>query len=51
LPLPGWKVRRTISIVRNRDAMLTPAARAFVAMIRARRGKCRRDREPVVAEN
>lgn len=31
--LRGWKVRRTISIVRHRDAVLTPSARAFVAML------------------
>ena len=37
--LRGWKVRRTISIVRHRDAELTPSARAFVAMLRARWGQ------------
>ncbi len=34
--LRGWKVRRTISIVRHREAMLTPSAREFVAMLHAR---------------
>ena len=34
--LRGWKLRRTISIVRHRDAMLTPSAREFVAMLHAR---------------
>jgi len=34
--LRGWKVRRTISIVRHRDAVLTPSAREFVAMLHAR---------------
>jgi DNA-binding transcriptional LysR family regulator len=34
--LRGWKVRRTISIVRHRDAALTPSAREFVAMLHAR---------------
>lgn len=36
--LRGWKLRRTISIVRHRDAELTPSARAFVAMLHARWG-------------
>jgi DNA-binding transcriptional LysR family regulator len=36
--LPGWKVRRTISIVRHREAVLTPSAREFVAMLHARWG-------------
>jgi LysR family transcriptional regulator, transcriptional activator of the cysJI operon len=39
LQLPGWKVRRTISIVRHRDAVLTPSAREFVAMLHARWGR------------
>jgi DNA-binding transcriptional LysR family regulator len=34
--LRGWKVRRTISIVRHREAVLTPSARAFVTMLNAR---------------
>jgi len=37
--LRGWKVRRTISIVRHRDAMLTPSALEFVAMLHARWGR------------
>lgn len=36
--LRGWKLRRTISIVRYRDAALTPSALAFVAMLRERWG-------------
>ena len=36
--LRGWKVRRTISIVRHREAALTPSAREFVAMLHARWG-------------
>ena len=36
LRLRGWKVRRTISIVRPRGGVLTPSAREFVAMLRAR---------------
>jgi DNA-binding transcriptional LysR family regulator len=34
--LRGWKVRRTISIVRHREAVLTPSAREFVTMLHAR---------------
>jgi DNA-binding transcriptional LysR family regulator len=34
--LRGWKVRRMISIVRHREAALTPSAREFVAMLQAR---------------
>ena len=34
--LPGWKVRRMISIVRHREALLTPSAREFVTMLHAR---------------
>ena len=37
--LRGWKVRRTISIVRHREAALTPSAREFVAMLHARWGR------------
>ena len=36
LRLRGWNVRRTISIVRPRDGVLTPAAREFLTMLRAR---------------
>ncbi len=36
LRLRGWNVRRTISIVRPRDGVLTPSAREFLAMLRAR---------------
>ena len=36
LRLRGWKARRTISIVRPRGGVLTPSAREFVAMLRAR---------------
>jgi len=41
--LRGWKVRRTISIVQHRDAVLTPSAREFVTMLHAR---WRRPRPP-----
>ena len=37
--LRGWKLRRTISIVRHRDAALTPSALKFVAMLHARWGR------------
>jgi DNA-binding transcriptional LysR family regulator len=37
--LRGWKVRRTISIVRHRDGVLTPSARTFVAMLQERWGR------------
>ncbi|MBI1725650.1 MAG: hypothetical protein HYR50_00095 [Candidatus Rokubacteria bacterium] len=36
--LRGWEVRRTISIIRLRDAALTPSAREFLTMLRARWG-------------
>jgi DNA-binding transcriptional LysR family regulator len=36
--LRGWKVRRTISIIRHREAALTPSAREFVKMLHARWG-------------
>ena len=34
LDLPGWNVHRTISIVRMRDAPLTPSATQFLQMLR-----------------
>ena len=36
LRLRGWNIRRTISIIRLRDAALTPSARGFLALLRAR---------------
>jgi DNA-binding transcriptional LysR family regulator len=39
IPFVPWKVRRTFSIVRIRDAALTPAAQSFVAILRRRWGK------------
>ena len=52
LRLPGWKVRRTISIVRHRDAVLTPSAREFVAMLHARWGRsaARRNRRAATSD-
>src|SRR5262249_32369046 len=35
LPFSGWKVRRTFSIIRIRDAELTPATRLFLSTLRA----------------
>jgi DNA-binding transcriptional LysR family regulator len=37
--LRGWNVRRTISIIRLRDAVSTPAARELVTMLHARWGR------------
>ena len=37
--LRGWNVRRTISIIRLRDAASTPAARELVTMLHARWGR------------
>ena len=53
--LPGWKVRRTISVVRHRETVLTPSAREFVAMLHARWGRSsarrRRDRHGPAAHD
>ncbi len=38
IPFVPWKVRRTFSVVRIRDAALTPAAHQFLLMLRARWG-------------
>lgn len=38
IPFAPWKVRRVFSIVRIRDAALTPAAHKFVLMLRERWG-------------
>ena len=38
IPFIPWKVRRTVSIIRIRDAALTPAAHQFLLMLRARCG-------------
>jgi DNA-binding transcriptional LysR family regulator len=39
LPIRGWKLRNTMSIIRVRDAALTPAAQRFLDMLRARWGQ------------
>jgi len=38
IPFVPWKVRRTFSIVRIRDAVLTPPAQQFLQMLRERWG-------------
>jgi len=38
IPFIPWKVRRTVSIIRIRDAALTPTAHRFLLMLRARCG-------------
>jgi DNA-binding transcriptional LysR family regulator len=38
IPFVPWKVRRTFSVVRIRDAALTPPAHQFLLMLRARWG-------------
>ena len=38
IPFVPWKVRRTFSIIRIRDAALTPPANQFLVMLRARWG-------------
>jgi hypothetical protein len=38
IPFVPWKVRRTFSIVRIRDAALTPPAQQFLLMLRERWG-------------
>jgi DNA-binding transcriptional LysR family regulator len=40
--LRGWRVRRTISIIRLRDATSTPSARKFLTMLHARWGRMSR---------
>lgn len=36
IPVRGWNVRAVISVLRNRDAMLTPSANQFQALVRER---------------
>jgi DNA-binding transcriptional LysR family regulator len=38
IPFVPWTVRRTFSIIRIRDATLTPSAQQFVSMLRERWG-------------
>ena len=39
IPIRGWKVRNTTSVIRVRDAALTPAAQQFLIMLRTRWGQ------------
>jgi DNA-binding transcriptional LysR family regulator len=39
IPVRRWNVRKTMSIIRVRDAALTPSAQQFVLMLRARWGQ------------
>jgi hypothetical protein len=36
IPVPHWKVRKTMSIIRFRDAALTPSAQQFLYLLRTR---------------
>jgi LysR family transcriptional regulator, transcriptional activator of the cysJI operon len=36
IPVPYWKVRKTMSIIRFRDAALTPSAQQFLNLLRTR---------------
>jgi LysR family transcriptional regulator, transcriptional activator of the cysJI operon len=39
IPIRRWKVHKTMSIIRVRDAALTPSAQQFLVMLRARWGE------------
>ena len=39
IPIRGWKARSTMSVLRVRDAALTPAAQQFLIMLRTRAGQ------------
>jgi len=41
----GWNVRNVVSVLRARDAALTPSADRFLTFVRARLGKMARQRE------
>lgn len=43
IPIRGWKVQNTTSVIRVRDAALTPAAQQFLTMLRTR---CRQAGSP-----
>lgn len=45
IPIRGWNVRNTVSVLRVRDAKLTPTAERFQAFVRTRLGKMARQRE------
>jgi len=39
MPIRGWKVSNTMSVIRVRDAALTPAGEQFLIMLRTRAGQ------------
>jgi LysR family transcriptional regulator, transcriptional activator of the cysJI operon len=41
IPIRGWKVSNTMSVIRVRDAALTPAGQRFLIMLRTRAGQAR----------
>jgi LysR family transcriptional regulator, transcriptional activator of the cysJI operon len=41
IPIRGWKVSNTMSVIRVRDAALTPAAQRFLITLRTRAGQAR----------
>jgi DNA-binding transcriptional LysR family regulator len=42
--IPGWNVRNIVSVLRVRDARLTPSADSFQAFVRTRLGEMARRR-------
>jgi hypothetical protein len=46
IPVRRWNVRKTMSIIRVRDAALTPSAEQFLIMLRARWGQTPSRRSP-----
>lgn len=45
IPVRGWNVRAVVSVLRVRDALLTPAADQFQALVRSRFGEISRKSE------
>jgi DNA-binding transcriptional LysR family regulator len=44
IPVRGWQVRNLISVLRVRDALLTPSANQFLSLVRERFAEISRDR-------
>jgi len=44
IPVRGWQVRNLISVLRVRDALLTPSANQFLSLVRQRFAEISRDR-------
>jgi DNA-binding transcriptional LysR family regulator len=44
IPVRGWNLRAVISVLRVRDALLTPSANQFQALVRDRFGALSRER-------